>query len=746
MRVQAILAAALLTAMAGSGRASSRPGAWTTFMRAREFTALLADTQQVWGATAEAGLVRFDRARQSLELIRREPGTIASNHLTALARDRAGRLWVGSEGSGVSRRSADGRRWDLVNLLDGLPSDSVRTLEATGDTVWIGTTRGLALWNGRQVSGSLPDGITASFDTTFHNATVTGIALTGDSLWISTRRGIGLARISLQLSDWRPVNDGLSNTDVRALAWDGADLFAHAATDVYRWRADLGQWTLEPGAGTVHRLVDAAGVVLATGESGAFRWSHTPADSSWSALVGAPVASPSQAEDPEITIDEHGKAFATLGETLYDASSPPAWAPHPLPDGPPSNVLVQLGIDRSRVYVTSDVDGVARYDGQWRYWPGVSCSGPECDTTFWRPLYVNGWFVDRTGRKWAGCWSQAIDSFRDDGAVPQFTHHLVVTDLNSERRSWFVCAAEDSSGAVWLGMDTPLRGVVDPIGVEVYGASGVFLRNFNQSNTPGMSGNLVHGITSTGKGTRVWIGYDSGGLDFVVPPDTAFIHVNSTNGQAVRALASYGDSVWMLTTTQAWLFKSTAAVNSQPTKRINLYAAIPQLGPRPLAVANDGTLWVGTTEGARLFHPGGAADSFTIANSPIPDDEVRAIAVDPSTGAVWMTTTGGLARFDPFYAPPPPPPLPVLRARVYPNPALLTGLGIQLRIDGDAESYTGEVYDIGGRRLARFHGATNGVVVWNGRDDDGALVPPGVYFLRVQAQGRSAVARVVLLR
>ena len=65
------------------------------------------------------------------------PGGLASNAVTSLAYDRSGRLWAGTAGMGVSRLSADGARWDLVNAFDGLPSDSVTVVRADGDTIWI---------------------------------------------------------------------------------------------------------------------------------------------------------------------------------------------------------------------------------------------------------------------------------------------------------------------------------------------------------------------------------------------------------------------------------------------------------------------------------------------------------------------------------------------------------------------------------------------------------------------------------
>jgi len=749
MRVLALVPAAFALAVAaGAAAAASVPAAWQTFIRPGEFTALLADDDQVWGATAEAGLARWDRRDARFEIIRRQPGAIASNRLTAIVRDRSGRLWVATDGAGVSRRSADGRRWDVVNLLDGLPSDSVRVLEASGDTMWIGTTQGFALWNGHQVSGSLPDdGITASFDTTFSSASVTGIVHAGDSLWIGTRRGIGLARVSHQLGDWRPVSDGLADTDVRALASDGRALFAHAGADVYRWREELARWVVEPGAGAVHRLTDASGVVLVTGESGAFRWFQTATDSGWTAIAGAPAATPATRDDPEITLTPDGQVFAALGDTLFEALGSGVWGAHPLPPGPPGNDLRQVVVEGSRVYVTTDHLGVGRYDGAWRYWPPVSCAGAECDTTFLRPLFANGMFADRSGRKWVGCWSIALESFRDDGPTPEFTHEVVVVDALSERRSWVGCATQDLNGAVWFGMDTAQKGDIDPLGLEVYEGSGAYRANYNQFNN-GLSGNLVHGLATTRNG-RVWIGYDDGGLDFVADPANPFFeHVLSTDvaGLSVRGLASHGDSLWLVTNTQLWRYGASAVASSQPAERIPLRGGMPQLAFKPLAVSPDGAVWVGTSAGLRLFRPGGAIDSFLTANSPIPDDEIHAVAVDPASGAVWIATAAGLARFDPAYVSPPRPPRAALHARVYPNPALLTGLGIQLRIAGDAEIFSAEVYDLQGRRVRRFRNAVNGALVWDGRDDDGQLVDPGIYFVRAEAEGRSVVARVALLR
>jgi hypothetical protein len=110
----------------------------------------------------------------------------------------------------------------------------------------------------------------------------------------------------------------------------------------------------------------------------------------------------------------------------------------------------------------------------------------------------------------------------------------------------------------------------------------------------------------------------------------------------------------------------------------------------------------------------------------------------------WIGTTRGLHRYDHTVR------AAARRAElkftIYPNPAWLSSVGIGIKIDGNATSYFGEVYDLQGRRLRKFSGVGNQGVVWDGRTDQGDLVRPGMYFFRVESGGKSATSRVILLR
>ena len=418
-----------------------------------------------------------------------------------------------------------------------------------------------------------------------------------------------------------------------------------------------------------------------------------------------------------------------------------------MPAGPPSNNVIQVALEGSRVYVTTSEDGVGRFDGKaWRLWPPVACTGAGCDTTFRNPNAALGLLVDALGHKWVGCWSFALDELDDSESPPVVTHHVVATNQELQRRTWVLSATVDRQGGHWFGMDTPAKGDIDPIGLEQYDASGNYVRNWNPANAR-MAGTFVHALAVSGNG-RIWVGYDDKGLDFFTLPvdSTKFLHIVSANNLSIRGLATYGDSVWALTSSELLRFSQGAGTSSPSVDHIAMPGTQPLFGVHPLAVGPDGTVWAGSVSGLSAFHPGGRTESFTTHNSPLSDDEVHAIAVDPTSGVVWVATASGLNRYDPFYVLPTQPVPRTLHVQVYPNPLLLTGLGATLRLKSDAPLVQGEVVDVTGRRVRRFGATASGQVFWDGRAEDGSLVEPGVYLIRAEAGGRQTITRLVLLR
>lgn len=745
----------LLAAVLASPRDGVAATAWTTWAYPGYFPDLVATPAEVWGATREGGLVRLDRASGAIEVFHREPGGLASNELTSVALDASGRLWVGTVGNGVSRRRADGSGWDLVNTFDGLPVDSVTALHAVGDTVWIGTTRGLALWNGTQVTGSLPDGNTVSFDTTFSSIAITAIVQAGDSLWLGTRRGIGYAHLSTGLADWREAHAGIEDIrrDVEDLVTDGSDLFVVGLGYCYRWRPASADWQFLNGAAT--SAFGGPGVMLLGTTTGIARWNGfnvTP-------LPGAPAP---VAKGTDSYVDQvrplqapDGSVFGASANFLFRESAPGTWVSHEVPC-PPDNGLVDIALDGSRVYVTSFSGGVGRWDGaRWRNWKsGLDCTA-GCDTTYENPIFTVGMLADSEGRKWVGSWTYAFESFVDDGPVPAFTRHWDVTPNGDALQAaaghtWVYSAVEDAYGGRWFGLDTANRDDIPPLGLSYYDPSEQWVRVFDTSD--GLSGLFVRGLEVDERG-RLWLGYEGEGVDYIDlqpgppwPGTFTVRHITSTSTMVVRAIHAYGDSIWVATTLALYRYGATASTGSIAQETILYPGGQDQFAVMPLATSRNGTLWLGTANGLREYRPDGTTIVHTTANSPLASNVIRSLVNDPASDDLWVVTNAGLHRFDPQYVAPAPAPIERLRVRAWPNPSWLTGAGVAMRLSGDGSTYRGSVHDVNGRTLHRFALGANGAVFWDGRDREGNLVSPGVYFVRVTSGGLEAVTRFVLVR
>lgn len=166
------------------------------------------------------------------------------------------------------------------------------------------------------------------------------------------------------------------------------------------------------------------------------------------------------------------------------------------------------------------------------------------------------------------------------------------------------------------------------------------------------------------------------------------------------------------------------------------------------AIARDGAgrKWIGTTDnglylvshdGTEIIH------HFTADNSPLLSDNIYALAVDPSTGEVYVGTDAGLCSYR-SDASAPAENLSKTNVKVYPNPVRpghTTGVVLSgLTADADVK-----VTDATGNVVAA--GTSNGgTFTWNCRRADGARVATGVYYFMIStADGKKGVAAKVVV-
>lgn len=760
------LALLLWSVLVPFAAAAQTQGQWTTYIHPASCNDIIALSDTVWMATGQAGLLRYFRSTGTWNSITREPNGLAGNDVRAITFDRSGNLYAGVPGKGVSRLDTDGR-WSLLNAFDGLPSDTVLTLRAQGDTVWIGTTRGLALFDGRTVAGSIPDLGTAS---PFVDDHINGIEITGDTLFVSNPKGVQTALLSERLQRWTLIDLGLptgTDRNVRGLASDGHNVLALASGQnpgnpaqniftSFRWFTPLARWISDfPANASVRRLRDDFGTVLATTPSGVYRRAFA---GGWTLIPNSPVTDNGDSPQLEVGADASGHAFGSTLGRLHEEGTPD-WTTH-VPPGPPGNDARNVASVGGVVYACYEGDGVGRLrDGVWRtYAGGAVCTLPGCDpdTTFLNTSFPKVLLIDPLGPKWIGMWDGPLARFDDTVTPPRFKNILYSSSdpdsahLHSTTHGYAADRNHDFPGRQpgrWFGLDSDRIGSTpgDPLGLDVYDTSGTFIRNYN-TNYPNLKNGLIRAL-AVDRDNQMWVGYKSVGLSTFAVPDSLHkpITLEEVPGSAafdVFGLAIRGDSVWVLASDGLHRFRQSRR-SFVTTLQI---AAPPALfSVHPVDVGPDGSVYAGTTGGLRVHRRGVPATDYNADNSPLADNEVRSVFVEPS-GVVWIATAGGVNRFDPNYVPPPPPRLKSLSVTLYPNPAWRTGIGFELRLKGQATAYDGEIYDLNGRLMHRFHADGNGLVMWNGRDLEQHWVEPGVYFVRVRGGGAEATSRVVVLR
>lgn len=147
---------------------------------------------------------------------------------------------------------------------------------------------------------------------------------------------------------------------------------------------------------------------------------------------------------------------------------------------------------------------------------------------------------------------------------------------------------------------------------------------------------------------------------------------------------------------------------------------------RAIAVDAANRKWIGTTNGLWLISDDGKQEllKFTVQNSPLPSNQVTDIAIDNTTGEVFIGTLGGLVSYqgdamgecaD------------CKEALVYPNPVKPDYNG-PIAIKGLTDNAYVKITDVSGTLV--YQGKANGnQMIWDGKGYNGARVKTGVYLV-----------------
>jgi hypothetical protein len=165
-----------------------------------------------------------------------------------------------------------------------------------------------------------------------------------------------------------------------------------------------------------------------------------------------------------------------------------------------------------------------------------------------------------------------------------------------------------------------------------------------------------------------------------------------------------------------------------------------------IAVDGANRKWVGTLNGAWLVSEDGEQilQQFNTGNSPLPDNHIYTIAIDPQTGEIYFATGKGLMSWH-GTATEPVAGMTRDSVLVFPNPVPHNYSG-SIAIRGLVQNTRVKITDISGKMVFQTR-AFGGQAVWNGLDYTGHRPQSGVYlvFATSETGGEHLVTKIVFI-
>ena len=696
------------------------------------------------------------------------------------------RMWAASFGAGVYRSLDGGATWTAYRT--GLINTFVRCLAVQPrhpDSVYCGANDGVYLSTD---GGQKWTRLLATVDTQSRSVRALAIDPIRSGTVYAGTYGLGVEKSINGGATWTPINLGLANNLIRAIAINPAKpetVLAGAGTGFGVQRSFNGglQWNIHPvldttaTTGAVEKIVfdpaDPARIYAAMIQKGVIR-SRNGGDT-WVRINGGLPTVNSRS----LVVVNGDRYLGTADAGAFHAIMPndSTWLPANTGLGNPVvDAMLSTSGSPGTVWAGTDGGGIFRTDNSGAGW--AQLDGGLLDTYDFsitvRPsnheLYLGTGFGDQFWRSTdqAATWTHASFLFTHDSEHGVAADPVAASTVYLSAYGAGVYRSLDD-GATWIDPDSLNATLTNR-----------FVRPLIA--WPGQSGHLL-----VGAGDGVWESTDGGahwapkgsGLPFpfsvrslALAPGVPAIYAGSdtagvyrVNGTGVWAQKNVGlkglfvhalvvDAAIATTVyaaTDSGLFKSTDSAD-------NWVQAGTGLAPgTPRALAQDpvhpSVLFCGVS-GAGVYESGDGGSHWALLGNPsnLPNLTVRSLAVDAALATVYAGTDGGVAAYTtyPLWA------LAVepegqgagLSLAVGPNPARTGLVRVQYGLPRAGHARV-ELFGLRGERVReledREESAGVHTLMWDGHDREGRPAAPGMYFVRLESAAGTRAARVVLL-
>ncbi len=695
---------------------------WHNYADMKSTKSIITTSDGIWAASKGGGFF-YNISDSSYQTFSKAEGLIGID-LTSIDVDVDNKVWFGGANGMIDVYDPENN--SFRSILDIFNSDKtnkqINDITVSGDTVYLASDFGISLVDANNYF--FYDSY-FKFGSFTSNIKVNSI-LVADLIYAATESGVAIQKIgATNLSapeSWNVYdqNNGLPAGSINKLVFFNGSLIAgtNLGLSIFNgsnWQAYLGLSSVKiidmlAVDGSLYILTPSK-VYLYDGNalSEIINFTVTPTKLGYSSSTGILVAT-----NKGILKDD---SFIS-------------------PNGPAANQFPSMTTDREgNLWSASGKNnagkGLYKFDGiQWSVY----------DVAHYPTLYQNDYysiFCASDNTIYAGNWGQGFANITSDGiqrfhsgntdmvGIAENTDFIVITGFaeDSKNNIWILNLrpADRKSlymltpDSVWYSFGNPLEQqigfselenlVVDQYDTKWYsmgneGSIGLFY--YNEKGTYSDVTDDVYGYIKTGL---------------------------SSNAIYSLAVDRRGD-LWVGTSLGVNIISNVNAVltTSNPQLKITNSFSVRQQTINALAVDPLNQKWLGTNQGLFLLSSDGAQLLATLdtKNSPLLSDVIESLAIDESSGRVYVGTANGLTSFDT------PSILPVESFNgltIYPNPLILKDGSQLVTIDGLIRNTDIKITSVSGKLVREFSSPGGRTAFWDGRDDNGNLVSSGVYIV-----------------
>lgn len=521
---------------------------------------------------------------------------LSSNTVRTIIQDKYGFMWFGTD-EGLNRY--DGTVIKTYCFKQNGRDQSVSSLFDAGNRIWIGTYRGIYLFNYTDES-FIPFNIKTKNNIRI-TKNITSISHDKDgNIWITTM-GQGVFRYS-------PSRNKLDNYNFKSLKGNIAQIMIDNDNQIWAtttwgtpslWKLNKAQNIFQPVTISSKNTKDHGALVIFNDSEGNIwlgTWEH-----------GLMKFNNNNAIRPDI---ESVLSNATHIHSITE------YAPHILLIGCDDGLILFNTITRESKIYNED----------------------ETNTFSLSNRFVYPITKDREGGIWIGTFYGGVNYISPNAG--QFTSYAFSRLFNSVNGNVINRFCEDNNGNIWIASDDGGLNCLSP-------STGHFINYMPQKSGGGLSYHNVHGLCVDGN--NLWIGTYTGGINVLNLSTGTFKHYNSIANKLNTPNGTSCYSIFKDSKGNIW----TASMDGVDlyNRKTDDFTRIKKLGYLTIDIDEDrkGQLWFSTQGGGLYCYNPNSKKwkhySHSDSQTTISNDQVNCTMID-SNGQMFVATMCGLCKYD----------------------------------------------------------------------------------------------------